>query len=135
MDIGLMYGISIVSLVLIFTHVAIFIIRWTNYKYVGNRYLYAIVVFVVCLSLALMSNIFPIEIFSKVDVDGTVHTVKNVTETSYIAKIGSSVFEAVKMMGFGFEREKLSAYLANWRDISGHFHETLFGVTYFIASS
>ena len=133
MDKSLTYLVSILSLILVVGHFVIFVIRCARYKYVGNRYLYALVALIACLALALVSNFSSFEVFDKYDVSGTVYTVKNVTGESILSKIGSSVFEAIKMMGFGFEKTKLSAYMANWNQ-SEHFHETLFGVAYFVSS-
>ena len=129
MDIVTMYIAAIAAIVLALGAFILFWYKWARYRFVGNQYLYALFLLAICITLAVISNVFPVEIINKVDVDGTIHSVKDANDSNIIAKIGSSIFEAIKMMGFGFERDKLSAYLAHFKEAE-YFHQTLFGVAY-----
>ena len=128
-----MYIAAIAAIVLALGAFILFWYKWARYRFVGNQYLYALFLLAICITLAVISNIFPIEIVNKVEINGSIYTVKDANESSIIAKIGSSIFEAIKMMGFGFDREKLSAYLTHFKELE-HFHETLFGVAYAFTS-
>lgn len=111
-----------------------FCFKWFRYRYVGNRFLYGLYMLVVCLFIAIVSNLKPIDITSTVKVDDIEHVVQNVNNGEKVAKVFSSLFEAIKMMGFGFDKEKASAYLThllNWNEYGAN---NLFGLAYVFSS-
>lgn len=89
---------------------------------------------VVCLFIAIVSNAIPVDITSTVNVDGTNHTVQNVNDGGKLAMVLSSLFESIKMMGFGFDRDKAAVYLAHFLDWKNYWSSNLFGIAYIFSS-
>lgn len=91
--------ISIVSLGILIFLLIKFFYNLVKYKFVGNRYFYVIISFLICLGLSLFVN------FSN----------KN---ANVLIPIGSSVLDAVKMVVLSFNAEKLTVfYKATFFDI------------------
>ena len=133
MDIVVTYIAALAALAIALGAFIVFWYKWGRYRFVGNQYIYALILLVVCIGLAVVSNIFPVEIVNKISLNDTIYTVKDANESGTLAKIASSLFEGIKMMGFGFDRDKLSAYLEHFKDIN-YLHQTIFGVSYFAVS-
>ena len=127
------YCFGIGALALILGSFVFFWYKWIRYRFVGNHYLYALYALAICIALAVISNIFPIEISSKYLVNQTEYTVQSVKDGDLFSSICSSLFEGVKMMGFGFDRDKLSAYLSHFKELE-YLHDTLFGIAYVVTS-
>ena len=133
-DVIAMYISGILGLSLIIISLVIFGVRWKRYKYVGNHFLYALFALALCFGLALMSNIFPPAITETIKVNGETKVIEEVHEAGDFSRIASSFFEAIKMLGLGFDRDKVSFYFDQFLKPC-YLHYNLFGAAYILSSA
>ena len=108
MDI-LMLLLTILSFAAIIGCAAFFIHNIRRYKYIGNSYIYVVIMFTFCLCFSLYINL-------------------HLPHNSYIAPIAASLFESFKMAVMNFEKSKIDAYFSS--DILSK----VFGCAYILTS-
>lgn len=133
-DVIVMYVGGGLGLAAIIISLVVFGVRWKRYKYVGNHFLYALFALILCFALALISNIFNPAITETVKVNDEIKVIEPVHEGGDFSRIASSLFEAIKMLGLGFDRDKVSFYFDKFLK-ADYIHYNLFGLAYILASA